>query len=433
MRTKIYTFIFILIGSTTSLFSQEKLLSLSDAIDYTLANNYGIVISSLEENSAGLNNTWGNAGRLPSVGFDLNSQNNIRYVDGSGTTNNNLIADLNVGWKIFDGFRVNITKEKLDLLEDLSQGQSAVVIENTIQNLMLAYYYVLLQEENLKVIEELLTLSKDRYDYELARYDMGNAISVNVLLAKNVWLNDKAACLKQEYAVKDAYRTLNFIMAEKDNPQWLLISDFAADTSGYELSSLMEKMISSNYVLKNQYINQSLKEKERKLKESDLLPDFSISAGINNTLSRSEVSGNNASNTNTYSPYGNLSFSYDIFTGGIRKTAVSVAKINAEISEVRTGEMIHSLQNEMLGLYDNHLLRMELLSLANENLETAELNLNISEQKYKNGSLTSFEYREIQLIHLNASLSRLVAIYDLIYSETEMTRLTGGFLNSVGE
>ena len=29
MRTKIYTFIFILIGSTTSLFSQEKLLSLA--------------------------------------------------------------------------------------------------------------------------------------------------------------------------------------------------------------------------------------------------------------------------------------------------------------------------------------------------------------------------------------------------------------------
>lgn len=421
---------FLFIGNTASVFAQEKLLSLSEAIDKTLSNNYGIVISAFEEDAAGLNNTWGNAGRYPSVGFDLNSQNNIRYSDGSETTNNNLIADLNVGWRIFDGFKVRITKEKLEKLEELSQGQAAVVIENTIQNLILAYYYVLLQDENLKVLENLLNLSKDRYDYETARYELGSSVSVNVLLAKNVWLNDKTAYLSQEMTLKEAYRTLNFLMAEKDNPQWMLNSDFAADSLDFVLSSLMEKMLSSNYVLKNQYINQSLKEQERKLRESVLLPNLGLSAGISNSYSRIQPAGIDPTTTSSFSPYGNISFFYDIFTGGIRKTAISVAKINTEISNVQTEEMVHGLRNQMLSLYDFHLLRKELLILANENLETAELNLRIAEQKYKNGSLTSFEFRDIQLIHLNASLGRLAAIYDLIYNETEMTRLTGGFLNS---
>ena len=115
----------------------------------------------------------------------------------------------------------------------------------------------MLQEENLKVIENLLKLSKDRYDYETARFEMGSAVSVNVLLAKNTWLNDKASYLRQELTVREANRTLNFIMSEKESPQWLLISDFAPDSFDVSISGLMEKMLSSNYVLKNQYINQS--------------------------------------------------------------------------------------------------------------------------------------------------------------------------------
>ncbi|MCK4920330.1 MAG: TolC family protein [Bacteroidales bacterium] len=433
MRSLLYTFILVSLGSTSSIFAQEKLLSLSEAIDKTLSNNYGIVISAYGEDAAELNNSWGNAGRYPSVGFDLNSQNNIRYSDGSETSNNNLVTDLNIGWKIFDGFKVRITKEKLEKLEELSQGQSAVVIENTIQNLILAYYYVLLQAENLKVLENLMSLSKDRFDYETARYEYGGAVSVNVLLAKNVWLNDKTAYLSQELTLKEAYRTLNFIMSEKDNPKWMLSSDFAADSADFVLSTLMDKMLSSNYVLKNQYINQSLKEQDRKLRESDLFPNLGLSAGINNSNNRMQPAGLDPTTTQSFTPYGNLSFSYDIFTGGIRKTAISVAKINSKISNVQTEEMVHGLQNQMLSLYDYHLLRKELLALANENLETAEINLGIAEKKYKNGSLTSFEFRDIQLIHLNASLGKLAAIYDLIYNETEITRITGGFLNSVSE
>lgn len=432
MKKILYILIICLTGSS-ALYSQEKLLSLSEAINNTLENNYGIIISSLDEDAAALNNTWGNAGRLPGVGFDLNSQNSIRYSDGSQTTNNNLIADLGIGWKIFDGFKVRITKEKLQLLEELSQGQSAVVIENTLQNLIMSYYFVLLQQENMKVLEDLLKLSKDRYDYENARFELGGAVSVNVLLAKSTWLSDKTAYLKQKQSVRESFRTLNFIMSEKDNRNWNLSNYFEADSMDYALSELMEKMLSSNYVLKNQYINQSLKEKERKLRKSDLFPELSVSGGVSNSYNSILPEGGMAASTNTFSPYGNISFSYDIFTGGIRKTAIAVAEINEEISAIQSEEMVHNLSNMLLSLYDSHLLKKELLLLANENLEVAKLNLQIAEQKYRNGSLTSFEFRDVQLIHLNTSLNRLSAIYDLIYAETEITRLTGGFLDRLAE
>ena len=75
-------------------------------------------------------------------------------------------------------------------------------------------------------------------------------------------------------------------------------------------------------------------------------------------------------------------------------------------------------------------VRMELLNVANENMAAAELNLSISEEKYRSGVINSFNYRDVQLIYLNAALRRLQSIYDLIDSKTRLTRITGGFLGN---
>jgi len=66
--------------------------------------------------------------------------------------------------------------------------------------------------------------------------------------------------------------------------------------------------------------------------------------------------------------------------------------------------------------------------VADESLEAAELNMTIADEKFRSGVITSFEYRDIQLIYLNSALRRLQAIYNLIGSRTSLTRLTGGFL-----
>jgi outer membrane protein TolC len=54
--------------------------------------------------------------------------------------------------------------------------------------------------------------------------------------------------------------------------------------------------------------------------------------------------------------------------------------------------------------------------------------MSIADEKFRSGAISSFEYRDIQLIYLNSALRRLQAIYNLIGSRTSLTRLTGGFL-----
>ncbi len=78
-----------------------------------------------------------------------------------------LTAGVGLNWVLFDGFRVNITKAKLDNLEALFEGRLGVVIEGTIEDMIMGYYLVLLQQERLKVLQTVMRLSEDRYSYEL--------------------------------------------------------------------------------------------------------------------------------------------------------------------------------------------------------------------------------------------------------------------------
>ena len=95
--------------------------------------------------------------------------------------------------------------------------------------------------------------------------------------------------------------------------------------------------------------------------------------------------------------------------------------------------MEHALTNELFNLFDFHEVRRELLNVATENMEAAELNLSISEDKYRTGVINSFNYRDIQLIYLNVSFQRLRAVYNLIGSQAGLTRITGGFLGYAAE
>ena len=82
----------------------------------------------------------------------------------------------------------------------------------------------------------------------------------------------------------------------------------------------------------------------------------------------------------------------------------------------------------LLNLYELYNIQKDLLEVAEENLAATKLNLQISEEKFKSGAINSFNFRDVQIIYLNASLQRLNSIYNLISTDTELARLTGSII-----
>jgi outer membrane protein TolC len=416
------------LGSTTHLFAQET-LSLSKALETALSNNYGIIISRADLEVAEINNNWGNAGRYPTIGFDASDNLSHELLDE--TTSNRLSAGIGLNWILFDGFRVDITKTKLENLEELTSGRLAVNVENTVEDIILGYYYVLLQQEQLKVLKTVMDLSDDRYQYELKHKALGGSVTYNVLQAQNVYLTDKANFMSQEVAIRNSVRNLNFMMGVEPEQTWTFDELFEADTSRYVLASLLGKMKSDNQTLKNQYTNLLLQQNETALRQADYYPSISLGAGIDYSHNWSRSPGNSALTNQGLSPYGQVRLSFDIYSAGVRRRAVEIARINEEVALVEIDQMEHALTNQLLNLYDYYEVRIALLHVADENMEAAELNMEISEEKYRTGVINSFNYRDVQLLYLNAALRRLQAVYNLIEYRTQLTRITGGFLGSV--
>ena len=407
--------------------AQDFSLTLSDALQKALESNYGIVISKQDIKIAELNNTWGNAGRYPNIGFDAASTNSNELIDN--TTTNRISGGIGLNWTLFNGFRTNITKGKLEKLEKIAKGSSAVVVENTIQDVVMSYYNILLQKERLRVLENVMQLSKDRYDYEEKKREIGSSVTYDVLLAKNVYLEDKASYLNQEVVVKNAIRNLNFLLGEQPTTTWKFTEEFNSDTKNYILGDLLDKMLANNQTLQNQYMNLLLQQDEIKYQKGALYPSVSLSAGVDNSYSWVNTETQGKTYNEDLTPYGNVTLSYDIFNGGNRKRDIDIARINEEITQVETEEIKHSLTNELYNEFETYNLRKVLLNVANESLQAAEMNLKIADEKYKTGAINSFNYRDIQLNYLNSAINQLQSIYNLIYSNTNLTRLTGGFLN----
>ena len=126
--------------------------------------------------------------------------------------------------------------------------------------------------------------------------------------------------------------------------------------------------------------------------------------------------------------YANLTLSFSLFDGGARKRALDIAKIHEAAEQIETAEMRHSLSVRLAKLHDMYNVRKDLYNVALENIEAASLNMEISEDKFRAGTINSFNYRDVQLIYLNAAFSRLQAIYNLIDVDNALLRITGGIV-----
>lgn len=404
--------------------AQEK-LSLADAIAKALENNYDIVLVQQRQQVAEINNNWGTAGRYPYLGLSLGSDNSINENENEDFSRSRYSAGLNLNWTLFDGYSVRINKQRFAELEEMSKQNTAILVEGTIQSVVLAYYAVLLEKERIHVVRELMNLSEARFLKVEDRKEFGSAVTFDVLQAKNAYLSDKTNFLSQEVAYKNALRDLKFLMAVEDSELFELIADFEAKPVDYVLAELHQQLALNNKALRNQYINQSLMENAVAAAKSSYFPSLSLAAGagFNKTGTDFELRGK--SWEDAANMYGNLTLSYNLFSGGNRKRAVQIAIIDEESSLVKIDQMQHDLGNKLNNIYEYYLVRKELLSVADENMEAANLNLQIAQEKFDAGSINSFNFRDVQLIYLNAAQQKLQAIYNFIDTHSSLLRMTG--------
>jgi len=415
-------------------FSQDK-LSLQDAINVALQNNFQLQISNLQTSQAKINNTWGQAGRYPMISLSGTQGNNVSDQSQNPTSfiqalliSNSVQGGMDLNWTLFNGFSVKANKERLGQLEEQSLGNAAIVVENTLQAVILAYYNVQLQKDKLGLLSEVLELSKDKYHYNKLKSDLGTAVSTDVLQFQNQVLIDSSNVMVQEIALGNARRNLNIIIGVQSETSYDLLDDLFENFPEYDLSDLKQKMESSNQNLKNQYINSEIFRQDVKLAKASMYPVVSFNTGalMNNSSYRiSDFPSQSGTNINYY---GNFSLSFTLFNGGKVKRAIQNADIQTKINELQVGELKQTLNRDLIQAHELYEMRKKIYALNQESVNVAKKNLIVAKEKYDMGVMNSFNFRDVNMVYLNTGMSTLEALNNLIDSKTELTRLTGGLL-----
>ncbi|MFN5555087.1 MAG: TolC family protein, partial [Chryseotalea sp.] len=286
-------FFFLSLLFTAALVQAQERLSLEAAIAKGLSNNFEVNITKLSLDAAKLNNNWGQAGRYPTINLIVNNNNNIvqrkpanPFAVAGRNISDNINGQLDVQFILFDGLAVNIRKERLTQLEELSAGNATLVMENAVQQMILGYYTVLVEKERLKVLQTNLAFSKERYGYVKLRKELGSAITFDVLQEQNNYLTDSANVLRQEINYKNAVRNLNELINEDLNKQYTFTDSLYFDQQTYSFDDLRAKMASTNTNLRNQFINQELLRNAVAQQRALQSPTVSLNLGATGSLDR---------------------------------------------------------------------------------------------------------------------------------------------------
>ncbi len=421
-------------------FSQDS-LSLSKAIEIGLEKNYDIRLTLKNVEINKIFNNWGEAGRLPQVNINAGQNNSISDQRNNPISfapylflSNDVSGGLAMNWTIFNGFAVRANKTKLEQLELQSENTASLAIENTIHGIILAYYQAKMQIEQLTLLNNVMTLSKEKYKQQQVKSDLGIGVKFDLLQFEGNLYTDSSNKILQNLAQRNAVRNLNLIMGEDVDKEWDLTSEIKPDLNIKDLSTLKKEMLSNNTNIKNQYINIALTQQDISLAKSQFFPVVSFNSGLNSSVGVLNTNDVNSPISNAQSKnlnyYGNFTLNFKLYDGGKVRRGIKALELQNEVDQIRTSQMIDQLNFELTNVYELYLTRLQIFELTKKAFFVSKDNMDIAKLKEESGLINSFNFRDIQMAYLSAGVALYQASYDLLESNATLLKMTGKIIQN---
>lgn len=416
--------------------SNLPLLSLDEAIQIGLQQNYGILIARNEAEIAALNRNFGAAGFFPnvdaSVGINGGREDLIFTEDGVEspsirTTSSVSNMDVSMDWTIFDGFKMFTTYNRLRELESLGRIRAQILIENTISDIITGYYDIVRLAKRLAVLENTVEISEERYRIADTKRQIGTGSEYDLLLAQTDLNSDKAAVIREKVLYNDSrLRLLRLLNLETDSvfevdPEISLLSPI-------NLREVMTGIELNNRQLQSADVQYRIAGLQRQELLRDRMPTIGLIAGYNVNNRETENSIRRLQETDGYR-YG-VTLRIPIIDGLNMNRKLQAARIFEKNASLSLDEQVLILRSIASAEYTNYTSTREIVAIEQENISLANQTLEIALERFYIGTITSLELRESQRTLINTETRLISAQYEAKVSETELLRLMGRLLEN---
>lgn len=411
--------------------------SLTDLIETALANNYQIKILKNSSTILSNNDSWGNAGLLPTVSLDAGAStalNSTRQEFSSGASQegqnaqtSNLNLSLLANWTAFDGFGVYARKDKLAYLNQQGELSTKFYIEQTVSDLVTAYYQLIYETGLLENYEGSLEISRYRLNLEKQRKKVGAGTSMTYNQALVDYHSDSIQWLAQSNRIQtfniELNRLLNTDLSTEFSPEE---QEFAFKILPSK-DSILQQIGQANYQISAAQLDELIAEAEVKVQQANRYPKLDLYGGYQIAQSNAEV-GFISLNRNL-GPVIGLNLSFNLYNGGNVNRAVANAALEEENAQLTKSDLTLNLQAQALTLYQQYQSILQQISLSEQNVSAMESVVETATQQLAKGAISGYEFRLVQLSLINAQSSLLGQKFALKAAEIGLNRLIGQVLS----
>lgn len=416
----------------TTFVAAQEILTVKDAVQLALENNFDIKIASNNAKIDATNVSLANAGILPNVEAVLTENNGIldtKQVQADGSTreknnakNMNLSYGLALNWTVFDGFKMFAKHEQLKQIEQLGNTELKFTILTRISDVMETYYQIVQQQQQLKVLDSTMIISELRLNLAKNRFSIGKASKLEVLNAEVDWNTDYTNLLQQKELYNNTKTNLNALLARDLTTHFVVVEEVAIDKS-LNYVDLKTAFDGQNPQLQMQILQKKIAELALKQIKGDRYPTIGLSSGYNFTRSESDLGFASRSSGNGL-VYG-INARMNIFNGSLQNRNEKAAKLALENANISLEQQKSQLESQLLVSYTTYLTNIQLSELEDKNEKIAKQNLDITLEKFKIGTITTVEFRTAQLNYVTAQFRNNSAQFQAKLSEIALKELAG--------
>ena len=413
----------------------QKLLTLEEAIATALQHNYDIILSKNDSAVAALDYSYRNAVFLPRLNGNVGAtwnKNNQKQDFANGTKRegdvktNNLVGSISLNWTLFDGGKMFVTRYKAEELIHLGELGIKNQVINTIAAVINTYYDIVRQKQQLKAVEETMSISQTRVDLSQRKLDIGVGAKPDVLQSKVDLNAQKAAQLRQITLIQQLKEALNQTMNVAGNSSYE-VSDSIPINANLVLGDIQNNIENSNTTLQLLRKNVDIANYTVKERKAERFPIVSFNSAYNLNRTNNDVALNPALpifNRNRGYNYG-LTATIPILNNRNTQRLIRQAELNVQYQQLIFDNQRSLVNLGVINAFKDYELQKQALELEEANILLAKENVSIILETYRLGQATYLQLREAQK-SLEDAYNRLIAArYNTKLAETELLRLKG--------
>ena len=415
--------------------SAQPLISLNDAVQQGLVNNYLIQVSKNETDMSSRNVSYGNAGFLPSVTAygtldkaHLNAHQDVltgNKLDNKNASTTVTAAGVKAEWVLFDGAGMFAKYEKLKGLWKISDLETKITMEYVVQEVILAYCNIVREKELLKACEQRMKSSNFRYLIARKRLDSKLGSEQQWLQADVARMADSSALFKQTSEFKKSKIGLNRLLAQNVQREFMT-EDSITLVQIPNQDQLIANSIDFNNLLKVRTEQLMYSKLEEKSLKSEHYPRILLTGSYGYFENNTEAA---FINYNRYfGPQAGLAIGMKLFDGKRLRTSLQNAKINIQNKELQLKDLQEQVSAQIAEMHLDYLCQLQTIALGKKELALAGRNLDIAMKAYQSGQISSLDLRVAQDDLFQAAANLVNSWYYAKLKETELLNVSGMLL-----